>query len=192
MRTLIAFILLLGHSVANASTITIDFSDPNLPADGLEEGFEGGFNTQGFSFSVYPTPVPPTSPYFTGGEAEHLVFCQGCDVAMEGINGETFSLVSFDAQGFPVDDLNIEVTGFLAGGGTLVEIVALTDSQQLYELNWDGLIRVEFDPNASAVFGPLPTMLDNIIVANVVPIPAAVWLFGSAIGLLGWMRRKTT
>jgi len=25
---------------------------------------------------------------------------------------------------------------------------------------------------------------------NVVPVPAAVWLFGSALGLLGWMRRR--
>ena len=26
----------------------------------------------------------------------------------------------------------------------------------------------------------------------VIPIPAAVWLFGSALGLLGWVRRKTS
>lgn len=28
--------------------------------------------------------------------------------------------------------------------------------------------------------------------ATVVPIPPAVWLFGSALGLLGWMKRRTT
>lgn len=28
-------------------------------------------------------------------------------------------------------------------------------------------------------------------VANVVPVPAAAWLFGSALGLLGWARRRT-
>ncbi|MBT8440962.1 MAG: VPLPA-CTERM sorting domain-containing protein [Gammaproteobacteria bacterium] len=28
------------------------------------------------------------------------------------------------------------------------------------------------------------------LVATTVPVPAAVWLFGSALGLLGWMRRR--
>jgi hypothetical protein len=37
----------------------------------------------------------------------------------------------------------------------------------------------------------IPVSLDNFS-ATVVPIPAAVWLFGSALAGLGWMRRKQT
>jgi len=34
-------------------------------------------------------------------------------------------------------------------------------------------------------------LIDDVsLVANVVPVPAAVWLFGSALGLLGFVRRK--
>jgi hypothetical protein len=33
---------------------------------------------------------------------------------------------------------------------------------------------------------------DLVMNANVVPIPAAVWLFGSALAGLGWIRRKQT
>jgi hypothetical protein len=37
----------------------------------------------------------------------------------------------------------------------------------------------------------LPADSVTLDVVATVPIPGAVWLFGSAIGLLGWMRRKT-
>jgi hypothetical protein len=32
--------------------------------------------------------------------------------------------------------------------------------------------------------------LSNVRAFSVVPVPAAVWLFGSGLGLLGWMRRR--
>ena len=32
---------------------------------------------------------------------------------------------------------------------------------------------------------------DDFVVGTAVPVPAAVWLFGSALAGLGWFRRKT-
>ncbi len=33
-------------------------------------------------------------------------------------------------------------------------------------------------------------LVDSSVTISTVPVPAAVWLFGSGLGLLGWMRRK--
>lgn len=54
-----------------------------------------------------------------------------------------------------------------------------------------------FDPNAQGEYnfaiqvGQAGWGVENVRMdVQVVPVPAAVWLFGSALGLLGWMRRK--
>jgi hypothetical protein len=54
------------------------------------------------------------------------------------------------------------------------------------------------NPNGwSDISSPVPNAIpiDNYAGASIgapVPVPAAVWLFGSALGLLGWVRRRTT
>ncbi len=34
--------------------------------------------------------------------------------------------------------------------------------------------------------------VDHLMVVPTVPVPAAVWLLGSALGLLGWQARRKT
>ena len=56
--------------------------------------------------------------------------------------------------------------------------------------DWLNLQEVSFSVSYPLVSnGTQVFEIDNIS-ANVVPIPAAVWLFGSGLGFLGWMRRK--
>ena len=75
--------------------------------------------------------------------------------------------------------------------GDLIEVITLDSNDP-----WRTVTRVVTvdgtDPLSFRNDVPLDDLgilLDNVSV-SAVPVPAAVWLFGSALAGLGWMRRK--
>ena len=61
-----------------------------------------------------------------------------------------------------------------------------TYDAEMTVMDWDK--KQEFDLKFKS--GGEEVQLKGDLSAFVVPVPAAVWLFGSGLGLLGWMRRK--
>jgi hypothetical protein len=57
----------------------------------------------------------------------------------------------------------------------------------LFDTSWSNLSSVDISFSVGSAFEV--GVLDNIAVSTV-PVPAAVWLFGSALMGLGWFRRK--
>lgn len=86
-------------------------------------------------------------------------------------------------------------TGHQLNGGVLTQMLSLNKAYTNFVFGWTNLISVEVSGNSN--FGYVA--YDNINVApidggaNAVPVPAAVWLFGSALaGLAGLGRRKSS
>ena len=127
------------------------------------------------------------------------------------INGDYF-------QAGPDSTLLIEITGLLAG--TEYDVLDVTGMAQLegileFDVDYAGLLLGDsFDILSADIIGGTFFSVTNrrinidwrwelnyqvdfdgstdVLTATVaaVPIPAAVWLFGSGLGLLGWIRRR--
>jgi hypothetical protein len=105
--------------------------------------------------------------------------------------GDTVSLIYRSSHNSPSADLFV-FTDLIWSDPTQV-ITGL-------ELLTTNLINVTtaFDPNAIGLLvnSPLASSTDTVVTYKIltsqVPIPAAVWLFGSALAGLGWMRRRKT
>jgi hypothetical protein len=46
------------------------------------------------------------------------------------------------------------------------------------------------DPNGDGIWTNFDLDMNFVVSGSVIPVPAAVWLFGSALASLGWMKRK--
>jgi hypothetical protein len=166
-----------------ANAVTITFNDP-----GLSESFQRDTNsleTQGYIFSAgLDSPffdiAPDSDPFLVlfGSET-------GETLSITEASGSTFSLSSLEFYSPAVEAISF--IGYLEGGGTVQLGLISGSSPETFNFDgsWSNLTGIDVYTGATGF------QLDNIVV-TAVPVPAAVWLFGSALAGLGWMRRKQT
>lgn len=205
MKKLIPVLLLIGCGPLLAAPVIIDFEEQTVSASGPfatdapEYGIVDGFRFYRPDGQSQGGWINPASVGMTGNDSS--VALDWCDVtclgtgtvAMETKNGGRFDLLGFD---FSSGNLNaggpMEVIGYRNSGGTVSTSLLTVGADLPWDtvvVDWTNLIRVEFVvPTEALNIG----FIDNVVVDNVVPIPAAVWLFGSGLGLLGWFRRRQT
>lgn len=115
-----------------------------------------------------------------------LAFCPVCSLSFTHQAGLSFDLLSADL--YHTNAPGMTITGYLAGGGTVQIFVSNTIPSGLqnhvFDNGWNGLTSVVIE-----VTGGVGSAIDNIAV-NVVPVPAAAWLFASGLGLLAWVRNR--
>jgi hypothetical protein len=211
MKNLIVSLIFVGAfaNSALASKVTFEGYSPNSLISGVLTSGELTFKIKAGQFYInnpYPT-LPKSNNAFLAGEGHYsegnTKFNFGGAFSFNETYKRVFSLQSIDMAAYygPKYASNkvgrVVITGHQQDGKKLKKTLALGDSLKKYVFSWKNLLSVDLSENAN--FGYL--VYDNFQVnvnpptgnqgVNAVPVPAAVWLFGSAIvGLLGVGKRK--
>jgi len=180
-------LLLTGN--ANAYSVLIDFEELQ-PVPAFTTG-PWPLETKGFSFSGVPGGVTDW-PLLTD-DSQALHWCPGgcssdVSITMSQDGLAPFALLSLDlGQNNFISDVNL--IGYFVGGGSISTTVNVTTTMTTFLLGvgWTNLESLTIEPEFTFAQA---MAVDNIAVVTAVPLPAAAWLFGSALAGLGWIRRQ--
>jgi len=170
----IFFVLLFFSSVSIAAPVVVDFDEiaEQFPGFSVESNgflFESG---TGYSFIL-------------SADSKGLAFGLGGPYTMTQVHGAVFDFLSLDIGKCPnCWTARVDITGHFAEGGSIETSLQTGEFLETFAFSseWVGLERVEFFSDS--------ILIDNVAL-NVVPIPAAAWLFGSALaGLAGFRRYR--
>ncbi len=184
----------LSHGV-NAATITIDFEDAPV-GFATGNGFYGTYESQGFNL------VSDISGWGTIGQPallnnKAMLFgAWGFDF---DLYGDDFTLTSFDVGFLSGKAGTATLRGYRDGSQVAYEAINIPAANALpfYQTvvmasGWENLDHLYFAMSGNDCCPGDASALDNIVLmtAAVVPVPAAIWLFGSGLIGLVWLPRK--
>lgn len=197
MKRLFCIALMTVAGTAQGAIVTIDFEGILPTYFGLETYQEDGFTVtsnvpEGTIIDVN-NDVRGNLGVFGGGTSSQTIVWgeSGTTSTLTLTNdaGNPFFLQSLDASSLTNATGTLTVSGSYVGGGTFTQVLNLTSALTTYNAASPGaLSSLDISFDGSADFPPFD--LDNIVV-NAIPIPAAVWLFASGLGALGWFRRRS-
>jgi len=198
MRLIISTLLLVTGSAAQAALVTIDF-DSTLPtyfglASYQEDGVTLTSNVPDGTLIDVDNVVRGNLGAFSGGTNSQALFwgdnSQTGTIALSDDLGRQFDLLALDASSVTNATGQITVLGTKFGGGTVSQTVVLTSGLTTYNFStMTALSSVSISFDGTSYYAPFD--MDNIQL-SVIPLPAAVWMFASAIGVLGWRTRRHT
>ncbi|MEJ2139915.1 MAG: VPLPA-CTERM sorting domain-containing protein [Gammaproteobacteria bacterium] len=185
---------------AQAAPVTIDFEEFNVGDGGGSVYDTPVLTSQGYELTGYGGPGGPytstevligtntggTNAY--GGSISGFGqdgFGIGTGVRFERADGGAFAIHSLDMF------LDSDIDGFASMTGVVGGFSRVADlSVPVGTGDWLNLQYIRWDAEGNGFgLGYATVEIDNLVV-SAVPIPAAAWLFGSALAGLGWLRRK--
>lgn len=192
MKKYILVFILMFAGTANATVI--DFES------GLDPLFT--YSSDAYAYSTTAAGSGYNTLYdYTGSSTVAINGFEGSPTTFSWANTGTFDLSSFLITGaWGSQTLTIE--GLLDGVSIFSSLLAVTnDTVSVFSPGWSGIdafriaIGTDYVPIVSSSIGSgQHWALDNLTVnetVSPVPVPAAAWLFGSALlGFFGFSRRK--
>ena len=180
-------LLLAGAGTATAAQVNVDDNGNVLSITNLFLLLDEGTGFYNVNF------VRDTGRNLYGTDLSGLPFSSASDTvrALADVNAALNDEPAVPT-GASTAGSEIFFTGALS---TIDELVG--QGSELYDNGTWGPCLVTSDCNDGGVAGQRildPDAIETYATfsAGVVPVPAAVWLFGSALGVLGWMRRKAS
>ncbi len=212
LRIALGLFLAIAAVPALAAPVTYILGDH--PAGALYDGSStsGPSGPYGLRYD-YLYPPPGDGPTFSVGDNlggfgglvvlswDDANLAAGATISGEMYRNDTGDIwtVNYLLTGL-VDDGNggwtaTDGSGSMTNGGTPVILTGKQDDSGFAFVFANDGARLPGDPGTGWVGEGWLTgegINDWLVTANVIPVPAAFWLFGSALAGLGWLRRKPT